>query len=102
MAINGFALGGGLELAMSGHYRLALPSCKFGLVELRIGLLPGAGGTQRLPRLVGVKRATEIMMNSEEIKTDEALQLGLVDEVCKTHEEMVSAAIKAARRIANA
>lgn len=87
---------------MSGHYRLALPTCRFGLVELKIGLLPGAGGTQRLPRLVGVKRATEIMMNSEEIKSDEALKIGLVDEVCATHEEMISAAIKAVRKIATA
>jgi enoyl-CoA hydratase/3-hydroxyacyl-CoA dehydrogenase len=100
IAINGFALGGGLELAMAGHYRLALPTCRFGLVELRIGLLPGAGGTQRLPRLVGVSRATEIMMNSEEIKTDEAHKLGLVDEVCQTHEDMIHSACKAVRKLA--
>eukprot|EP01080_Neovahlkampfia_damariscottae_P003397 gene3397-5942_t len=100
IALNGIALGGGLELAMSGHYRISMAKTgRFGLVELKIGLLPGAGGTQRLPRLVGVKKATEMMFNGQEIKSEEALKHGLVDEVVNTNEELLTAAIYNARRL---
>jgi 3-hydroxyacyl-CoA dehydrogenase len=80
-AIHGTALGGGLELALCAHYRVAVSSAKFGLPEVHLGLLPGAGGTQRLPRLTGVERALELITSGRHIETAEALGYGLVDEV---------------------
>ena len=80
-AIHGTALGGGLEVALCAHYRVALGSAKFGLPEVNLGLLPGAGGTQRLPRLTGVPKALEMMTSGRHIGTTEALECGLVDEV---------------------
>jgi 3-hydroxyacyl-CoA dehydrogenase len=78
-AIHGAALGGGLEVALSAHYRLAVPSAKLGLPEVQLGLLPGSGGTQRAPRLVGVKAALELMLSGRHAGAKEALSLGLVD-----------------------
>ena len=80
-AIHGTALGGGLEVALCAHYRVALSSAKFGLPEVNLGLLPGAGGTQRLPRLVGVPKALEMMTSGRHVGSAEALAGGLVDEV---------------------
>ncbi len=80
-AIHGTALGGGLEVALCAHYRVALSSAKFGLPEVNLGLLPGAGGTQRLPRLVGVPMALEMMTSGRHISSAEALANGLIDEV---------------------
>ncbi len=80
-AIHGTALGGGLEVALCAHYRVALASAKFGLPEVNLGLLPGAGGTQRLPRLVGVPMALEMMTSGRHISSSEALDNGLIDEV---------------------
>jgi 3-hydroxyacyl-CoA dehydrogenase len=80
-AIHGTALGGGLEVALCAHYRVALASAKFGLPEVNLGLLPGAGGTQRLPRLTGVPKALEMMTSGRHVGTDEAAECGLVDEV---------------------
>ncbi|HEX2139188.1 MAG TPA: 3-hydroxyacyl-CoA dehydrogenase NAD-binding domain-containing protein [Woeseiaceae bacterium] len=80
-AIHGTALGGGLEVAMGCHYRLALESAKLGLPEVKLGLLPGATGTQRLPRLVGAERALEMMLSGEAIDAQAALDAGLVDRV---------------------
>jgi 3-hydroxyacyl-CoA dehydrogenase len=80
-AIHGTALGGGLETALAAHYRVALRSAKLGLPEVNLGLLPGGGGTQRLPRLTGVPKALEMMTSGRHIGTDEALESGLVDEV---------------------
>ncbi|WP_293423534.1 3-hydroxyacyl-CoA dehydrogenase NAD-binding domain-containing protein [Phreatobacter sp.] len=80
-AIHGTALGGGLELALSCHYRVAVPSAKLGLPEVKLGLVPGAGGTQRLPRLVGVERALEAIAFGEPMKASEAASHGLVDAV---------------------
>ncbi len=80
-AIHGTALGGGLEVALCAHYRVSLASAKFGLPEVNLGLLPGAGGTQRLPRLTGVPKALEMMTSGRHIGTGEALECGLVDEV---------------------
>jgi 3-hydroxyacyl-CoA dehydrogenase len=71
-AIHGTALGGGLEVALCAHYRVALASAKFGLPEVNLGLLPGAGGTQRLPRLTGVPKALEMMTSGRHIGTAEA------------------------------
>ncbi|MDY7100817.1 MAG: 3-hydroxyacyl-CoA dehydrogenase NAD-binding domain-containing protein [Actinomycetota bacterium] len=80
-AIHGTALGGGLEVALCAHYRVALSSAKFGLPEVNLGLLPGAGGTQRLPRVVGVPKALDMVTSGRHIGADEALADGLVDEV---------------------
>lgn len=79
--MQGAALGGGLETAMACHYRYATPGCKLGLPEVSLGLLPGAGGTQRLPRLVGVEKALQMMVTGKPIKAEEALKLGLIDEL---------------------
>ncbi|MGA1747861.1 MAG: 3-hydroxyacyl-CoA dehydrogenase NAD-binding domain-containing protein, partial [Ilumatobacteraceae bacterium] len=80
-AIHGTALGGGLEVALCAHYRVAVTGAKFGLPEVNLGLLPGAGGTQRLPRLTGVPKALEMMTSGRHIGTAEAREAGLVDEV---------------------
>jgi 3-hydroxyacyl-CoA dehydrogenase len=80
-AIHGTALGGGLEVALTCHYRIAKPGSKFGLPEVKLGILPGAGGTQRLPRMVGVERALEMITSGDPISANEALELGLVDAI---------------------
>lgn len=80
-AIHGTALGGGLEVALGTHYRIAVPSAKVGLPEVNLGLIPGAGGTQRLPRLVGADTAIEIITSGRSIGAAEALELGVLDQV---------------------
>ena len=79
--LHGAALGGGLEVALSAHYRLALPAATLGLPEVNLGLLPGSGGTQRAPRLMGVQAATAIMLSGQHLKAQAALQAGLVDKL---------------------
>jgi 3-hydroxyacyl-CoA dehydrogenase len=97
-AIHGNALGLGLEFAMGCHYRIAQRGAKLGLPEVKLGLLPGGGGTQRLPRLVGVEAAARMIVSGAPVGADEALKLGLVDEV--TAGELLPAAIDFARRMA--
>ena len=80
-AVNGFALGGGCELIMATDIRLASKSAVFGMPEVKLGLIPGFGGTQRLPRLVGKGKAMELILSAETIDADEARRIGLVDEV---------------------
>lgn len=80
-AIHGVALGGGLEVALAAHYRIALPSAKLGLPEVLLGLLPGAGGTQRTPRLIGAQAALDLMLSGRQAGAVEAGKLGLVDKV---------------------
>jgi 3-hydroxyacyl-CoA dehydrogenase len=82
-AIHGTALGGGLEVALCAHYRVALASARLGLPEVALGLLPGAGGTQRLPRVVGVETALEMMTSGRHVPAPEAAKLGLVDELAE-------------------
>ncbi|HVW40597.1 MAG TPA: enoyl-CoA hydratase-related protein [Amycolatopsis sp.] len=78
-AVDGAALGGGLELAMACTLRVCGPNAKFGLPEVKLGLIPGAGGTQRLPQLVGRGRALDIMLTARQVRAEEALAIGLVD-----------------------
>ena len=80
-AIHGTALGGGLEVALTCHYRVAVPSAKCGLPEVALGLLPGAGGTQRLPRIVGPQKALEMVTSGQHIPAKQCLEIGLVDEL---------------------
>jgi 3-hydroxyacyl-CoA dehydrogenase len=80
-AVHGTALGGGLEVTLACHYRVGVKDARFGLPEVKLGLLPGAGGTQRLPRVVGVDRALSMMVSGDPIRADEALRTGLIDEI---------------------
>jgi 3-hydroxyacyl-CoA dehydrogenase len=80
-AIHGTALGGGLEVALCCHYRVAVPSARCGLPEVNLGLLPGAGGTQRLPRIVGVEKALEMVTSGQHVPAEACLEMGLVDEI---------------------
>lgn len=79
--VNGYAFGGGSELALASTFRLASPNAIFGLPEIKLGLIPGYGGTQRLPRLIGEGRALEIIMTGRNVKADEAERIGLVNAV---------------------
>ena len=99
-AIHGYALGGGLETALACHYRVAVPSAKVGLPEVLIGILPGAGGTQRLPRLIGPKAALEMITSGRHVPAEEAKALGVIDEVVPEG-DLKNAAIAFARRIAD-
>jgi enoyl-CoA hydratase len=90
-AVNGFALGGGCELALACTVRLAAETAKFGQPEVNLGLLPGYGGSQRLPRLVGRGRAVEMLLTARTIGADEALRIGLVSQVVPAAELMASA-----------
>jgi 3-hydroxyacyl-CoA dehydrogenase/enoyl-CoA hydratase/carnithine racemase len=96
-AINGNCLGGGLELAMCGHYRVAVKGVNLGQPEVQIGLIPGAGGTQRLPRLIGLRHALEMITIGKPIKAEVAYQRRLVDEIAEP-DELVDTAVKAAGR----
>lgn len=90
-AVHGVAMGGGLELALACHYRVAAPGARFALPEVKLGILPGAGGTQRLPRLIGVERALDMIITGDTVDTEAARKLGLVDEVAPG--ELVRAAV---------
>lgn len=91
-AINGFALGGGCELAMACHVRIAAESAKFGQPEVKLGITPGYGGTQRLTRLVGRGRALQLLLTGEMIDANEAWRIGLVNRVVPTGDQAVEAA----------
>jgi 3-hydroxyacyl-CoA dehydrogenase len=99
-AIHGYALGGGLETALACHYRIAVPSAKVGLPEVLIGILPGAGGTQRLPRLIGPKAALEMITSGRHVPAEEAHKLGIIDEMAPEG-GLKEAAIAFARKIAD-
>ncbi len=100
-AIHGFALGGGLENAMGCHYRIAARGAKVGLPEVLIGILPGGGGTQRLPRLVGPRLALDMIVSGRHVPAAEAHRLGIIDELVDTDAELRPAAIAYARRVAD-
>ena len=98
-AVSGFALGGGCELAMMCDFIIAADNAKFGQPEIKLGIIPGAGGTQRLPRLVGASRAKELMLTGRQVKSDEALQIGLVDEIVEP-EALMTRAMELATTVA--
>lgn len=97
-AINGFALGGGLELAMACHFRVASSNARMGLPEVSLGVIPGYGGTQRLPQLIGKGRAMELIMTAGMIDADKAFAYGLVNHVT-SQEELLPLCVKIAGRI---
>jgi enoyl-CoA hydratase len=101
-AVNGFALGGGCELALACTLRLASENARFGQPETKLGIIPGYGGTQRLPRIVGKGRALKILLTGEMVKADEALRIGLVNEVLPLAELRPRAEALAHQIIANA
>jgi enoyl-CoA hydratase/carnithine racemase len=96
-AIDGLALGGGLELAMACTLRFATPASQLGLPEVKLGLIPGAGGTQRLPRLVGRGRALEIMLSGRAVAAEEGHRIGLVDRLVDG--DVIAAAVEFAREL---
>ena len=96
-AMHGTALGGGLELALGCNFRVAVRGTRFGLPEVKLGLLPGGGGTQRLPRLIGPERALDLMLTGDTIQTDEALETGLIDAVLEG--DLEAGAIEFARSV---
>ncbi len=101
-AVNGFALGGGCEIAMACHVRIASEHAKFGQPEVKLGILPGYGGTQRLPRLVGKGRALQLLMTGEMIDAEEALRIGLVNRVVHAAELIGAAQIMLKQIMQNA
>jgi enoyl-CoA hydratase len=100
-AVNGFALGGGCELAMACHVRIASDSAKFGQPEVKLGIIPGYGGTQRLPRLVGKGRALQLVLSGETIDANEAFRIGLVNAVVPAAELMSAARKMMGQMLAN-
>ena len=99
MAIHGQAFGGGLELAMAGHYRVASPAAQVGQPEVKLGIIPGAAGTQRLPRLVGVAKAVEMCTDGKPISAREAASLGLIDKLIDG--DLLAGALSFAREVAS-
>ncbi|MFZ3265584.1 MAG: 3-hydroxyacyl-CoA dehydrogenase NAD-binding domain-containing protein [Terriglobales bacterium] len=97
MAIHGTAFGGGLELAMAGHYRVASPTAQLGQPEVKLGIIPGAGGTQRLPRLVGVAKAVEMCAEGKPVSAREAAGLGLIDRLIEG--DLLAGAVAFAREV---
>ncbi|GLU32449.1 3-hydroxyacyl-CoA dehydrogenase NAD-binding domain-containing protein [Trinickia caryophylli] len=100
-AIHGAALGGGLEIALAAHYRIALRDAKLGLPEVNLGLLPGAGGTQRAPRLIGAPAALDLMLSGRHVSGNEALALGLVDRLAASG-DIAAEGLAYARELASA
>jgi enoyl-CoA hydratase/carnithine racemase len=96
-AINGFALGGGLEVALACDFRFAAQDAQLGLPEIGLGIIPGSGGTQRLPRLVGLARARDLIYSGRRVTADEALALGLVDGVAPEGDAFATAFHRASR-----
>ena len=98
-AIHGYCLGGGLELALACDVRMAAPGAVFGLPETGLGLIPGGGGTQRLPRVIGLGRAMDMILTGDRITSDEALHMGLVTRITSGADTLVAEALAVAARI---
>ena len=98
VAIHGTAFGGGLELAIAGHYRVAVSTAQVGQPEVKLGLIPGAGGTQRLPRLAGIAKAVEMCMSGNPAKAEEALRFGIIDRIVEG--DLLTGAVAFAREVA--
>jgi 3-hydroxyacyl-CoA dehydrogenase len=98
-AIHGTALGGGLEVTLACHYRVGVKAARFGLPEVKLGILPGAGGTQRLPRVVGVEKGLQMMVSGDPIGADEALSAGLIDEIATG--DLTAAGVVFAEKVVN-
>jgi 3-hydroxyacyl-CoA dehydrogenase len=98
-AVHGTALGGGLEVTLACHYRVAVKAARFGLPEVKLGILPGAGGTQRLPRVVGVEKGLSMMVSGDPIGADEALKAGLIDEI--VNGDLAAAGVTFAEKVLN-
>src|ERR1700719_4893771 len=96
-ALHGTPLGGGLELALGCHFRVAAPGTRLGLPEIKLGIIPGAGGTQRLPRLVGMDTAMAMILTGDPIPAGEALAAGLIDDIAEG--DLVAAAVAFAHRV---
>jgi enoyl-CoA hydratase/carnithine racemase len=99
-AIHGFCLGGGLELALACDIRIAAAGSVFGLPEVNLGLIPGGGGTQRLPRIVGLGRAPDLLLTADRIDAQEALRIGLVSRLVPEGADLLAQARQVAQRIA--
>jgi len=97
--VHGTALGGGLEVTLACHYRVAVKAARFGLPEVKLGILPGAGGTQRLPRVVGVEKGLSMMVSGDPIGADEALKAGLIDEI--VNGDLAAAGVTFAEKVLN-
>ncbi len=93
-AIHGICMGAGLEMALACDIRICAKGSRFRLPETRLGLIPGGGGTQRLPRLIGVGRALDMILTGEEMDADSALQVGLVSRLQETKEQVLEEAVK--------
>lgn len=96
-AVHGTALGGGLEVALACHFRCAVPEARLGLPEVKLGLLPGGGGTQRLPRLIGVEPALDLILSGEHMSAKKALELGVIDEILNG--DLLAAVLEFANRV---
>src|SRR5881628_1827231 len=96
-AIGGFALGGGLELALACHYRIAAPKAQLGLPEVKLGILPGSGGTQRLPRAIPMAEAVQMMTSGNPISAERAKEIGLVDEIVQG--DLLESAVAFAKKV---
>src|SRR5580658_6637691 len=97
VAIHGTAFGGGLELAIAGHYRVAVATAQVGQPEVKLGIIPGAAGTQRLPRLAGVAKALEMCTTGNPVKAEEALKFGIIDRIIEG--DLLAAAVAFAREV---
>ncbi|CAG4929224.1 MULTISPECIES: enoyl-CoA hydratase/isomerase family protein [Acidithrix] len=99
-AISGFALGGGCELALACDFRVASPEAKMGQPEILLGIIPGGGGTQRLPRLIGSSRAKDLIFSGRQVNAQEALSIGLIDRIAPSRETLLETAMEWAQSLA--
>ena len=98
-AMHGTVMGGGLEIALACHYRIAAPGTRFGLPEVTLGIIPGAGGTQRLPRLIGIEKALELVLDARPVDTDRAMELGFLDKLVEPDQAIdFAGSLKSRRR----